>query len=411
MPSLYLACVPPEHYTQYRYDVIFRAYKWDPQVEDQNTVARHVLLISAETARQLHDWARQLARETLQAEQALLQNLSLAKNLGLPPAVLHACKQIKGYVNEQHVRLMRFDFHPTATGWAVSEVNSDVPGGFAEASVWPSIAQQFFPYCAPGENTAQHLLQAFKHRLKPGARIAFVHATSYADDRQVMQFLSDFFEEQNFCTFLTAPDHIRWKDAKAWSTAQGQEGNIDGIVRFFPVEWLPNLPRKTNWKGYFQNETVACNHPSVILTQSKRLPLVWDKLGLDLPAWKMLLPETTAYPGGRAPKGWIFKPALGRVGEGISIAEAITVQEKKKIEKSARRQKDDWVLQETFISQPVPAQSGEAFHLCIGVFTVDGESAGFYARISEYPRIDAKARDIPVLVADADTLQAYEARG
>jgi hypothetical protein len=30
-------------------------------------------------------------------------------------------------------RIMRFDFHLTSEGWRVSEVNSDVPGGFAEA--------------------------------------------------------------------------------------------------------------------------------------------------------------------------------------------------------------------------------------------------------------------------------------
>ena len=33
---------------------------------------------------------------------------------------------------------MRYDFHPTIEGnWAVSEVNSDVPGGFAESSLMP----------------------------------------------------------------------------------------------------------------------------------------------------------------------------------------------------------------------------------------------------------------------------------
>ena len=35
-------------------------------------------------------------------------------------------------------------------------------------------------------------------RTGPGVRIAFVHATSYADDRQVMQFLGDYFEENGY---------------------------------------------------------------------------------------------------------------------------------------------------------------------------------------------------------------------
>ena len=45
---------------------------------------------------------------------------------------------------------------------------------------------------------------------------------------------------------------------------------------------------------------------------------------------------------------------------------------------------------------------GEHFHLCVGVFTVDGKAAGFYGRISPFPRIDARAKDIPLLVEKED---------
>ena len=36
----------------------------------------------------------------------------------------------------------------------------------------------------------------------------------------------------------------------------------------------------------------AANPGCAILTESKRLPLVWDQLGIALPTWKRLLPET-----------------------------------------------------------------------------------------------------------------------
>ena len=50
---------------------------------------------------------------------------------------------MKNYNPQKHVRLMRYDFHPTVGGgWAVSEVNSDVPGGFAEASLMPQVAKE-----------------------------------------------------------------------------------------------------------------------------------------------------------------------------------------------------------------------------------------------------------------------------
>ena len=36
-------------------------------------------------------------------------------------------------------RLMRFDLHPTDEGWRLSEVNSDVPGGLNESSLFPEL--------------------------------------------------------------------------------------------------------------------------------------------------------------------------------------------------------------------------------------------------------------------------------
>jgi hypothetical protein len=36
-------------------------------------------------------------------------------------------------------RVLRFDFHWTDQGWKISEVNSDVPGGYCEASDLPRL--------------------------------------------------------------------------------------------------------------------------------------------------------------------------------------------------------------------------------------------------------------------------------
>jgi len=312
-------------------------------------------------------------------------------------------RSMEGYRSDQHVRLMRFDFHPTDEGWKISEVNSDVPGGLAEASILPCIASQYFESTIPGENVAAHLLRSFQNKLKSGSRIAFVYATSYADDRQVMQFLSDCFEEHGYRTLFSAPEHLRWQDGKARSIVAGEEGPVDGVVRFFPLEWLPNLPRGSGWQGYFNCETPSCNHPAAMLTQSKRLPLVWDSLGLELPYWKALLPETREPDAiAQGQEGWIFKPAFGRVGEGITIKGAMPEKELQKIEKAAQRQKRCWVAQRRFHSVPVISPEGQAFHMCLGVFTVDNRAAGFYARISESPRIDENAQDIPVLIETED---------
>jgi len=293
---------------------------------------------------------------------------------------------------------MRFDFHPTTDGWAISEVNSDVPGGIAEASILPMIARRHFHGFAPQRNTAEALLRAFHGKVAAGGTIALVHATAYSDDRQVMQCLGDHFEAAGYRALYAAPDHIAWDKRRAVG--------VDGIIRFFPLEWLANLPRKSAWTGYFDTETPSCNHPVSMFTQSKRLPLIWDKLGIDIPAWKSLLPQTAdpkVAATSSSPSGeWILKPALGRVGEGISIQGVMPEKEIRRVEKAARRHPEDWVAQRLFHSQPLVAESGESYHLCIGVFTVDGKSAGFYGRVSPHPRMDANAKDIPVLVREED---------
>lgn len=394
-----LGRIPRESYSDYRYDAIFAAYKWDPQVEDHNTVAEHVALMDEATACQLEEWAEQLAAETVRMEAAMLERRELAKKLGFPPAVYRALDRLKGYDPGRHVRLMRFDFHPTTTGWAISEVNSDVPGGLAEASALPEIAGAFFPDYRPRGDVARHLLEAFRKRTPPEGRIALVHATSYADDRQVMQFLGDYFEKCGYRPLYAAPDHMEWRRRRAVSLIEGEEGPVDGIVRFFPLEWLANLPRRADWRGYYDTETPSCNHPIAIFTQSKRLPLVWDELGVELPAWKALLPATRdPHAGKPEEEGWIYKPALGRVGEGISIREAMTPKELALIRRDVRWNPGDWIAQKRFESKAVSDGEGGAYHLCVGVFTVEGRAAGFYGRISPYPRIDAKAKDIPLLV-------------
>lgn len=398
MEDLGLAVIPEAAYADYRYNVIFGAYKWDPQVEDESTVAGHVVLMSPALAQKLSRWAEQLSLETMAMEEALLRKLPLAARLGLPGGIRRALPRLAGYERDRHVRLMRFDFHPTTEGWAVSEVNSDVPGGFAEASVLPEIACAFFDGYGPGENLADGLLGAFSRKVGQGERIAFVHATAYSDDRQVMQFLSDHFRGHGMHTFFAAPDHIRWVQRRAVSVLAGCEGPVGGMVRFYPLEWLVNLPRAARWQGYYDGQTPACNHPIAILAQSKRLPLIWDALGVAHPAWSALLPETKDPKLVKPQPGWLYKPALGRVGEGISIKGGMPEKERLKIERTARRHPQYWVAQRQFDSKPLIAPDGVPYHLCAGVFTVDGKSAGFYGRISPYPHIDAKAKDIPILV-------------
>ncbi|MBI4651277.1 glutathionylspermidine synthase family protein [Candidatus Desantisbacteria bacterium] len=174
----------------------------------------------------------------------------------------------------------------TENGWAVSEVNSDVPGGFSETESLPRIVSKYFHDKTFFGNVGESLLKAFLQLLPNKGRIAFVYATSYSDDRQVMLYLSQIFKNGGFECVLIAPDHLRWDNNKVYSIAIDQKGVIDGIVRFFPIEWMRYLPESSGWKNFFSTKIPSCNHPVSILTQSKRLPLVWKNLNLNLNSWE-----------------------------------------------------------------------------------------------------------------------------
>lgn len=393
--------IPREAYRNFRREVIFACFKWDPQVGDVNTIADQVVILSRKTSQTLAAWAEELAKETLALEKELLHRPDLYGKLGLPRSIRKALPKTGDHLPERGVRVMRFDFHPTTTGWQVSEVNSDVPGGFSEASLLPAVAAQFFSGVTQVGHVGRQIAEALSKTIQGPGRIAFVFATSYADDRQVMQFLADCCAEQGHENLLIAPDHVRWTLTGAESLADGQTGRIDAIVRFFPVEWLPSLPKACQWRNYFTHVVPACNHASAILTQSKRLPLVWDALSTPVKAWKELLPPTLAprVAPWRNDPTWILKPALGRVGEDITVPGTMTPKELKHIWRDARWFPSDWVAQRCFESRPLPMGTGYG-HVCIGVFTVNGVAAGFYGRLSNKPRIDQYAQDIAVLVAE-----------
>ncbi len=397
-----LVAIPEEQYKPYRMDVIFNAYKWDPQFLDNNTIARHILLITPQEHAQLQGLTERLFEETLRCEEMLNQNLALARPLALPRQIRKELESMQNYRRDGHIRLMRFDFHPTAQGgWALSEVNSDVPGGFAEASLMPQTALELLG----GKklwfiNFGDILAQAIAQKAGPGGRVLLVHCTSYSDDRQVMQFLGDKLAALGLRPVYAAADHVRFEDGEAVCILDGNTGRVDALLRFTPLEWLVRM-RPRRWQGYFNTHTPSCNHPIAIFAQTKRFPLVWNALqalGAPLETWRSLLPETLEVKAARGRAGFIFKPACGRVGEGIGIPEACRENEYKEILKDVKQRPKKYLAQRRFESLPLPGGAGGAFHVCLGAYGVQGAFAGYYARVSHTPRIDSHAADIPVLI-------------
>lgn len=397
-----LVSIPKDKYNDYRLDLMFDCYKWDPQFLDNNTIAKHALVLTEKEAEELKVLTEKIDKETRLAEEFLNNNLHLSKPLALPRKIHNELKRMKNYNSDSNIRLMRYDFHPTIENkWAVSEVNSDVPGGFAEASLMPKLAIDVIGNKNLSFiNFSDILVNAISKKVVQNGTIMMVHCTCFSDDRQVMQFLGDRLQEKGFDIIYGAADHLNFKEKQAYSILDGNEKKVDGIIRFTPLEWLKDIKPK-KWDGYFDTITPSCNHPVAIFAQTKRFPLIWEKLeanGIDLSTWKELLPETKEVKKINISDEYIYKPACGRVGEKISIKEACIDDEYEKIIKDVKKHPKQYLVQKKFKSKPLISEEGDEFHVCLGSYSVDGTAAGFYARISKTPRIDSNAADIPVLI-------------
>jgi glutathionylspermidine synthase len=386
-------------YADVRRRTIFECCKWDPQLGDVSVLCPFPIILSRETWQQLSRWAEALAGETICAERELLDRPELHARLSFPRRVRRALRAGEKRCAEI-ARVMRFDFHLTTDGWRISEVNSDVPGGFIEAAGFTRLVAEHYPDARMTGDPARAMADELARALGRGATIGLVHATAYTDDRQVMEYLAREIGARGMTPHCVGPTHVRWSDGRARIASDFLRADVDAIVRFFPGEWLVNLPRKRDWRHYFADSvTPLCNPATALLSQSKRLPLVWDGLKTPMPTWRALLPETRDprdVPW-RRDESWIVKPALGRVGEGIGMAGVTPAKPMKSIVRGARWFPKQWIAQRRFDAVPIDTPDGPQFP-CIGVYTIAGVAAGVYGRIAPRPLIDGTARDVAVLV-------------
>lgn len=378
-----IGTIPEADFYDYRLDVMFDGYKWDLQAGEQSTISDKVVLLGQESMDFLAQSAVSLYHETVAMEQTLKGRPDLVLKMGISEEMTEALCSC-GYCPDEHIRLMRFDFHPTTRGWQISEVNSDVPAGYPEASILPKLAERYFRGYQQYGNFGEVLADRFIKLVPPNSTIAYLHDTHTVEDYQILHFMGDLLERQGYDSLYIDPSQVKWEHNAALG--------IGAIMRYFPVEWL-EFQKGVDWRSFVNAKTLSCNHPIALLTQSKRLPLVWDELGIDIPFWKQLLPETVCTTALTQTDGWILKPAFGRVGEGINIPGTISGEEDQDIQMAASAHPIQWVAQRMFESLPV-----DGLHLNLGVFVVDGQFAGLYGRASKLPRIDTEASEIPVLV-------------
>ena len=92
-----LVPIPKEKYEYYKQRLMFEGYKWDPQFVDNNTVAKYVLVLSEEEARTIADYTSKLAKETMEAEEFINNNLHKPKSLCLPKRLKKEIQAMTNY--------------------------------------------------------------------------------------------------------------------------------------------------------------------------------------------------------------------------------------------------------------------------------------------------------------------------
>lgn len=388
------AALSAEGMRAYRTRAVFALGKLDPQAGDHCALAPYPLVMRRGVVGEVGALAERLDAEMLACERAVVADDGLLAAVRLPRRVAQAVRSQRGGAGFCWPRFSRYDFHWTTEGWRISEVNSDVPGGFVESAALAScFALGAGVRAGVAPCPAGALVAAWARRLPAGGVVALVHATAFVDDRQVMMFLKSRLEGAGIRGVLCGPDQCRPGEMRVG--APGFSGGVDGVVRFFPGEWLAQLDG--GWGSYFAGHLAQSNPGTALVSQSKRAPIVWRMGGLATPVWDALLPRTCAV--GDAGPGWVLKPALGRVGEDVAIEGVSDAKVRRRARVWSRLHPGAWVAQERFTSVPVATPEGDR-HVCLGVFVVDGAFAGLYARVAAVPLIDARAQDVPVWVVE-----------
>jgi glutathionylspermidine synthase len=292
------------------------------------------------------------------------------------------------------IRVMRFDFHWTTTGWHISEVNSDVPGGYCESSSFTRLIAAEFPALHHAGDPAQTWVDAMA-RLQSGP-IALLCAPGFMEDQQVVSYLAQRLRKHGCDAILAEPRQLRWYKGHAHLNGT----RLGAIVRFYQAEWLCRLPRRCGWTNFVAGgKTPVTNPGAAILSESKRFPLVWDHLPFDPSAWRRLLPET------RDPReapwqdddSWLIKSAYCNTGDTVTIRRMADAKRWRSAARAARWHPGQWLAQKRFETVPLSSPIGRIYP-CIGIYVIDGVAAGAYARVSPTPVIDYSATDVALLL-------------
>jgi len=373
----------------------FRHFKWDTFVSGGQTILPETMVVDEALHREVVATVEALHQALLRFEARVVAHPQALEQLGIPrplhPLLLRE--------RDHGLHCARYDLFPTEDGrLMVSEFNEDVPGGFNEAQGVPDLLGD----PGPGLRWEAGIRTAFQAAFRRYEGVALLYATGFAEDLQHMLILERWLQEAGHPTILGSPAHLE----KGWRGLRVLGTRVEAAFRFFPGEWMPNLPNFATWARVGPSLPMM-NPLRRLISQSKMMFALWQEDDTLDPADRALVdrhcPRTLRFHPSLLPRlmdereDWVLKRAFGRMGDAVVMGNLATPREWEVTLRDASRQPGEWCAQERFRVAPLTFSCGPLFPT-LGAFLLNGRFAGYYSRAAPKPFLTHEALYVGTLV-------------
>lgn len=379
-------------------EIRFRYFKWDTFACGALRMMPESIVLSPDEHATIVDLAERLAAALQRLETTVRNRPDLLALLDIPPKVA----ELLPLESDSPLQLARYDFFRTVEGgWAVSEFNEDVPGGFNEIVAAPRLLPQLHNGCTFTERFAESFLNA----LPDEGPVALMYATGYSEDLQHMLVLESLLAERGQQAILCSPSHLRLR----WGEPAIGRQRIAAAVRFYPGEWFALLSNRRAWRRTLPRLPMM-NPLSRLIRQSKRVFALWNQPGLvapdDLVLFNQVAPPTDYFHARDAaqlrsqPSDWVLKESFGRMGENVVMGSLVNASEWDEAIRHAEKHPDRFIAQRCFEVEPLAFSQGPLYP-ALGAFLINGRFVGYYSRVAPTPFLTHQASYVPTVVESA----------